>query len=57
MSKKKNKPKVHPELDGLEVNVNSFGEIQTNLPIEKINEFLDKNIQNKKINKSKNKDK
>ncbi len=53
MSKKKNfkkqKPKVNPELDGLDLNVNDFGEIVSTMGIEKINEFLDKNLHDKKL--------
>lgn len=43
------KPKVAPELDGLEVNIDSFGEIQNSLSIDKINEFLNKNVDDKKL--------
>lgn len=51
MAKKKSddKPKVAKELDGLELNVDSFGEIQKSLPIDKINEFLNKNVDDKKL--------
>lgn len=43
------KPKVAKELDGLELNVDSFGEIQNSLSIDKINEFLNKNVDDKKL--------
>jgi hypothetical protein len=43
------KPKVHPELSGLEVTINEFGEIRSNMNIEKINDFLDKNVEDKKL--------
>ncbi|MEM6297599.1 MAG: hypothetical protein AAF740_02815 [Bacteroidota bacterium] len=46
---KKQKPKVKPELDGLDLNVNEFGEITSTMGIEKINEFLDKNLYDKKL--------
>ncbi len=52
MAKKKDqnqKPKVASELDGLEVNIDSFGEIQNSLSIDKINEFLNKNVDDKKL--------
>ncbi len=52
MAKKKEqqeKPKVAPELDGLEVNIDSFGEIQNSLSIDKINDFLNKNVDDKKL--------
>ncbi|MFK7899681.1 MAG: hypothetical protein AB8B61_02870 [Cyclobacteriaceae bacterium] len=51
-SKKKveeQKPKVHEDLDGLDVGVNSFGEVQTSISIDKINEFLNKNVEDKKL--------
>ena len=47
--KKKALPKVHPELEGLSVEVNEFGEIVTNFPIEKINKFLDEYVDDKKL--------
>lgn len=43
------KPKVHQELSGFEVTINEFGEIRSNMNIEKINEFLDKNVEDKKL--------
>ena len=46
---KKRKPRVHSELDGFEVSVDQFGELQSNLPIEKINKFLDENVDDKKL--------
>ena len=51
MAKKKEerKPKVHPELDGFEIKIDKFGKIQSSLPIEKLNEFLNKNVDDKKL--------
>ncbi len=53
MSKKKKEqvelPKVHKELDGFDVNVNSFGEIQMSYDIEKLNDFLNGKIDDKKL--------
>lgn len=46
---KKTKPKVHKDLDGFEISINNFGEIQSNMDIEKINEFLNKNVDDKKL--------
>jgi hypothetical protein len=45
----KKKPKVHKELDGFEMSIDSFGEIHSSLRIEKLNEFLDKNVDDKKL--------
>jgi hypothetical protein len=47
--KRKQKPKVHKELEGFEISINQFGELSSNLPIEKLNEFLDKNVEDKKL--------
>lgn len=52
MTKKKNKeeePRVHEALKGFKLEINSFGEISSSLPIEAINEFLNKNVEDKKL--------
>lgn len=49
MSKKKEKAKVHKDLDGFELRVDSFGEIKSNLPIDELNKFLNKNVEDKKL--------
>ncbi|MFT5167818.1 MAG: hypothetical protein ACI8P3_003056 [Saprospiraceae bacterium] len=52
MSKKKSntgKPEVHKDLEGLDISINEFGEIVTNYQIEKINEFLNENVADKKL--------
>jgi hypothetical protein len=48
-SVKKSKPKVNSELDGFDIQINSFGEIITSYDLDKINEFLDKNVDDKKL--------
>ena len=48
-SKKQAKPRVHQDLDGLEISINQFGEIKSNMDIEKVNQFLDKNVEDKKL--------
>ncbi|MEQ8426174.1 MAG: hypothetical protein RIA63_15750 [Cyclobacteriaceae bacterium] len=48
-SKKQGKPRVHKDLSGLEISVNQFGEIKSNMDIEKVNEFLNKNVEDKKL--------
>jgi hypothetical protein len=45
----KPKPKVHKELQGFDVSIDSFGEIKTNMDIEKINQFLNQNVDDKKL--------
>ncbi len=48
-SKKQGKPRVHKELSGFEVSIDQFGELKSNMPIEKLNEFLNKNVDDKKL--------
>ena len=47
--KKKEKPEVHRDLEGFELKINEFGEIISSLNIESLNEFLDKNVDDKKL--------
>jgi len=53
MAKKKSqparKPRVHKNLSGLEVSIDPFGEIKSSMDIEKINQFLDENVEDKKL--------
>ena len=46
---KKDKPKVNKELDGFEIKINTFGEINTTFDLDKINDFLNKNVDDKKL--------
>lgn len=48
-AKKTVKPRVHQELKGFEVSIDSFGELKSNLPIEKLNKFLNENVDDKKL--------
>jgi hypothetical protein len=45
----KPKPKVHKELNGFDISIDQFGEIRSNMNIEKINEFLNENVDDKKL--------
>jgi len=47
--KKEGKPSVHDELQGFDIKINAFGEMQTNYNIEKLNGFLDENVEDKKL--------
>jgi hypothetical protein len=42
-------PKVHKDLQGFDVTINSFGEIQMSYDIEKINDFLNNKVEDKKL--------
>ncbi|MEX2567382.1 MAG: hypothetical protein WD431_15670 [Cyclobacteriaceae bacterium] len=48
-SKKRETPKVNADLEGFNMNINSFGEISSSFSIDKINEFLNKNVDDKKL--------
>ncbi len=48
-SKPVRKPRVHKNLSGLEVSIDSFGEIKSSMDIEKINAFLDEHVEDKKL--------
>jgi len=37
-------PKVHPDLAGFEMNIDSFGQITANLDRDALNTFLDKEM-------------
>ena len=45
----KPKPKVHKELSGFDISIDQFGEIRSNTNIEKINDFLNENVDDKKL--------
>ncbi len=55
MKKKKeklSKENLHKELKGFEIQINAFGQIETSMNIENLNEFLNKHIQDKKLDQS-----
>lgn len=45
----KGKPEVHDDLKGFDIKINEFGEITSNIKVEKLNEFLDENVEDKKL--------
>ena len=47
--KKVEKPRVHQDLQGFDIEINSFGEIRTSYDIDKINAFLNRNVDDKKL--------
>lgn len=47
--RKESKPRVHKDLEGFEIAVDQFGEIKSNMNIEKINEFLNEKVEDKKL--------
>jgi hypothetical protein len=57
VAKSKKKPRVNPQLEGFELKVDSFGELKSTMDIDKINEFLNRNVDDKKLTKKKMKSK
>ena len=53
MAKKKKpktqEPNVHDDLKGFNIRINEFGEIISELEVDKINDFLDENLEDKKL--------
>ena len=52
MAKKKDKkeePNVHDELKGFDIKINEFGQITSNFEVEKLNNFLDEKVDDKKL--------
>ncbi len=43
-------PKVHEELKGFSININKFGEMESSIQVDKINEFLNENVEDKRLN-------
>jgi hypothetical protein len=54
--KKTEKPSVNKELEGFDIEIDAFGEIKTNYDINKINEFLNREVDDKKLRHLKEKD-
>ncbi|MFN3403270.1 MAG: hypothetical protein ACK40G_04190 [Cytophagaceae bacterium] len=48
-SAKREKPRVSKDLDGFDIKINTFGEIVSSFDLDKINDFLDKNVDDKKL--------
>jgi len=42
-------PRVHKDLKGFNISINSFGEITSTIDIDKINQFLNKHVDDKKL--------
>ena len=43
---------MHEELDGFNIKINEFGEMETTVPIDKLNSFLNEKVQDKKLSGS-----
>lgn len=52
MARKKksgNNPDTHKDLKGFDIKINEFGELTSSLSIEKLNKFLNQNVEDKKL--------
>ena len=47
--KKDAKPQVNPDLSGFDIQINEFGEITSTFDVERINDFLDRKVDDKKF--------
>ena len=45
----KGDPEVHEDLKGFDIRINEFGEIISNYKVEDLNEFLNENVDDKKL--------
>ncbi len=46
---KQSLPDVHPELEGFDVELNHFGEVDMTISIDKLNDFLDREVDDPKL--------
>lgn len=46
---KKDRKNFHEELDGFDIRVNAFGELESSFDIDKINAFLNEKVDDKKL--------
>jgi len=60
MTKKKiekENPEVNKDLKGFNIKINEFGEITSNFEVDKLNEFLNENVEDKKLKEVQENDK
>ena len=53
----KQKSTVHNELKGFQIHINEFGEITSNYEVDKLNTFLNDNVEDKKLKEKYEKEK
>ncbi|TVR82429.1 MAG: hypothetical protein EA409_05165 [Saprospirales bacterium] len=51
--KDKEKPDLHKDLEGLEISINEFGEIEGNFDVDELNKFLNENVADRKLKERK----
>ncbi len=47
--KKSGTANVHENLQGFDISIDEFGEMSSNLPIDRLNDFLNDNVEDKKL--------
>jgi hypothetical protein len=47
--KKKKDPEIHDDLKGFDIKINEFGEIVSSYSVDKLNSFLNDNVDDKKL--------
>ena len=47
--KKKGAPDVHEKLKGFDISINEFGQLSSSFPVDKINTFLNDQVDDKKL--------
>lgn len=47
--KTEGEPEMHEDLKGFEIHINEFGEIISSYSVDKLNKFLDENVDDKKL--------
>jgi hypothetical protein len=48
--KKEDVAETHPDLKGLRIRVDQFGRLDTSISLDRINDFLDRHVIDKKLN-------
>ena len=51
--KEKKEPSVHHDLKGFDIHIDRFGELKSTMSIDQINEFLNRNVEDKKLEERK----
>jgi hypothetical protein len=52
---KKGSPETHRDLKGFDIKVNEFGQIEGSMNVDQINDFLNKQVEDKKLKNRKKK--
>jgi hypothetical protein len=50
------KAKLHPDLQGFNISLDPFGRVETNMNLENINSFLNRNLRDRKLDEKMSRD-